>query len=60
MKRRKEKSVNHIVDQSYDEGEYCSYDMYSGNAKFKILKRKQGNEIYTPYIFTVFRNTQHT
>ena len=53
MKRRKEKSVNHIVDQSYDEGEYCSYDMYSGNAKFKILKRKQGNEIYSIYFYSV-------
>ena len=53
MKRRKEKSVNHIVEQSYDEGEYSSYDMYSGNAKFKILKRKQGNEIYSIYFYSV-------
>ena len=54
MKRRE--SINHVVKQIYEEGEYS---VYSRNLKFKNWKenRKMG---YTPYIFTVFRNTQRT
>ena len=53
---KRRESVNHVVKQIYEEGEYS---VYSRNLKFKNWKENRKMR-YTPYNFTVFRNTQYT